>query len=206
MRRLEKNRNARRLARVTDQATEELLGAWRSGDREALDHLVVRLHKELRAISGRLVAREGSALTLQPTAVVHEAYLRFVKLQTIKAENRQAFLGFAARVMRNVLVEFARSRRAKRRGGNLVKVAIDGVAIDGKPEGLLDMIALDEALKKLEGQDERLVRQVELRFFSGMNEREVAEALGVSRATVQRDWVVAKRWLARYWLGLGGGS
>lgn len=184
-----------------ESETQELLRAWRRGDGEALDQLVVRLHSELREISGRLMAREGSRITLQPTAVVNEAYLRFRKLPRIKAGNRQAFLGFAARVMRNVLVEFARARGSLQRGGQVVKISLEGVDLPGEVGDLLDMMALDQALSELEKVDPRLVRQIELRFFSGLTEREVAEVLELSRATVQRDWGVAKRWLIRHWLG-----
>lgn len=185
---------------MNDGSTQELLRAWGRGEPEALDELVARLHNELRRISTRLMAREGSCLTLQPTAVVNEAYLRFRKLPRIRVESRQAFLGFAARVMRNVLVEFARARGAERRGGDVIKISVDGVDVPGQASEFLDMIMLDHALAKLERIDGRLVRQIELRFFSGLSERDVAEVLGISRATVQRDWSLAKRWLARHWL------
>lgn len=180
-----------------DSRLASLLFAWRTGDAEALDELVARLYRDLRAISGHLMSRERRCLTLQPTAVVNEAYLRMRDLQAVRVKDREAFLGLASRIMRNVLVDFARSRDSQKRGGDVVKVSTDGLTVAEEQGALLDVVAFDQALETLEAMDPRLARQVELRVFGGLTETEVGEVLEISRATVQRDWAVAKRWLVR---------
>jgi RNA polymerase sigma-70 factor, ECF subfamily len=186
-----------------EAALHELLDSWRGGNVAALDELVADLYYDLRAISARLMARERNCLTLQPTAVVSEAYLRLRDLGPVRVASRESFLRLAARIMRHVLVDFSRAREAGKRGGDIVKVSADGFQVAAEDEALLDVLTIDRALEELEEADPRLVRQVELRVFAGLMETEVAEVLGISRATVQRDWAVAKRWLVHHLTGEG---
>jgi RNA polymerase sigma factor (TIGR02999 family) len=180
----------------------DLLDAWSEGDREALDELMELVYTELRAGAKRAMARERQAHTLEPTALVNEVYLRLLQLKKVSWEGRSAFFGFAVRLMRRILVEHARAVGAEKRGGRAERVSLERAELIAK-EPTIDVLILDEALAKLEAVDPRLVRIVELRFFGGFSEDETAEALQISRSSVQREWAVAKRLLAHLLDGEG---
>ena len=179
-----------------------LLGALRKGDRQALDALLPLVYGEMRAVAARALRGERGDHTLEPTALVHEAYLRMVGGENVPWQNRAHFLGCAARVMRNILVDHARARRAEKRGGGGHKVTLTD-ALGLAEERDLDLVALDDALRGLAAVDPELARVVELRYFGGLNEEEVAEVLGVSERTVRRGWTMAKAWLRREMLRSG---
>jgi len=173
-----------------------LLVEWRRGDEAALARLIPIVYEELRRVASARLRSEGTDHTLQTTALVHEAYLRLVGLDRMTLQNRTHFFAMTARLMREILVDHARRRNALKRGGGvtITILALDDVA--AAPEGgLVDVLALDEALTDLGALDERLSRVVELRFFAGLSIAEAADALDVSSATVERDWTVAKAWL-----------
>jgi RNA polymerase sigma-70 factor (ECF subfamily) len=163
---------------------------------ESVDDLMVALQTELRAIAVRRLAGERPGHTLQPTALVNEAYLRLLDQQNLHGATRAAFLAAAAQTVRRILVDHARERGAAKRGGDRVRVTLTG--IDPAAKGLqLDVLTLDEALLKLRGHNERIYQVVSLRFFSAMTQDEVAEALGIAPRTVAGDWAFAKAWLKR---------
>jgi RNA polymerase sigma-70 factor (ECF subfamily) len=168
---------------------------WRQGDAEALDALVPLVQRELHDIARRCMAGERVGHTLQPTALVNEAYVRLVDVRRVNWQNRAHFLAMAARVMRRVLVDSARSRRAKKRGGEVLRVTFDeGLPVaDDQP----DLLALDDALQALARMDARKSQVIELRFFGGLSVEETATVLSVSADTVLRDWRLAKAWLTR---------
>jgi RNA polymerase sigma factor (TIGR02999 family) len=168
---------------------------WRAGDQEALQALVPMVYTELRAVAHGYLKRERPGHTLQTTALVHEAYLRLAEQRPFDTENRAHFIGVAARLMRQILVDYARSHRAAKRGPDR-KVELDAaLAVPQMPTA--DVVALDDALNELAQVDEQQSRIVELRFFGGLTIEEAAEVLGVSRSTAKRDWNVAKAWLTR---------
>ena len=173
-----------------------LLLAWGAGDREALDRLVPLVQHELRKIARKHMAGERAGHSLQPTALVNEAYLRLIDLKRVKWQNRAHFLAMASRTMRRVLVDAARAKGYQKRGGEAHRVTfIESRAPAKRPE--YDLIALDDALHALKTLDARKVQVVEMRFFGGLTVEETAEALGVSRDTVMRDWQFSKDWLRR---------
>jgi RNA polymerase sigma factor (TIGR02999 family) len=177
----------------TKRSVTNLLVEWRSGDRAALDRLIPIVYDELRRVASARLRREG-AHSLQTTALVHEVYLRLVDLERMTLQNRTHFFAMTARLMREILIDHARRRHALKRGGNVTVLGLDGV--DAPVENhVVEVLALDEALKELAVLDERLARVVELRFFAGLSIAETSEALDVSTATVERDWTVAKAWL-----------
>ena len=171
-----------------------LLADWRGGDENALARLIPVVYQELRRVARAHLRREGSDHTLETTALVHEAYLRLVGLDRMTLQNRTHFFAMAARLMREILVDHARRKNALKRGHGISIVSLDEVTVGNDP-GIVDVVALDEALNDLSSFDERLCRVVELRFFGGLSIAETTEALGVSSATVERDWTVAKAWL-----------
>ena len=173
----------------------ELLLQWRGGDQHALERLVPLVYKELREIARYHLRRERPGHTLQSAALVHEAYLRLLDQKPFDTENRAHFLALTSRLMRQILVDYARSHGAAKRGAGL-KVELDAAVIVA-PERSLDVIALDDALSQLTELDEQQARIVELRFFGGLSVEEIGEALGISRSTVKREWNVAKAWLSR---------
>jgi RNA polymerase sigma factor (TIGR02999 family) len=178
------------------QAPTELLLAWSNGDTDAFDQLVPLVHAELHRLARLHMRRERQGHTLQPTALVNEAYLRLIKLKTIRWQDRAHFLAMSARIMRRVLVDFARARRNEKRGGGMPKTTFDeALPISGEPGK--DLVALDEALTALETVHPRKSQVVELRFFGGLSLEETAVALDVSIDTVKRDWRFAKLWLLR---------
>ena len=174
----------------------QLLVAWGSGDRGALDRLMPLVHNELRRLARRYMSRERPGHTLQTMALVNEAYLRLVDQENMRWENRAHFFGIAARLMRQILVEHARSRQAAKRGGAQVRLSLSKVdRIAFRPD--VNLIALDEALGRLEAIDPQKSRIIELRYFGGLGIEETAEVIGVSPATVKRDWSMARAWLRR---------
>lgn len=175
-----------------------LLAAWTRGDARALEALVPLLYAELRRIAERQLDRERPDHTLQPTALVHEAFLRLVDQQSVAWQGRAHFFGVAARLMRNVLVDHARGRGAQKRGGDVTRVAFDEALLERvAADPAAEVLALDDALVEMATFDERKSRIVELRFFGGLSIEETAEVLGVSPGTVMRDWTLAKAWLSR---------
>ena len=181
---------------VPPQEVTQLLAAWRDGDQQALDKLMPLVYDELRRIASRYMKREHPGHTLQTTALVNEAYLRMVGQQNVNWQNRAHFFGVAASVMRHLLVDRARANGRVRRGGNPLQVTLDEAAVVSEQKGE-ELLALDEALTKLNEIDERKVKIVELRYFSGLSAVETAEVLGVSEITVKREWLKAKAWLYR---------
>jgi RNA polymerase sigma factor (TIGR02999 family) len=182
-------------AEMTPTPTELLL-AWGRGDAAAFDKLVPLVHEELRRVARAYMARERPGHTLQATALVNEAYLRLIDVKYVQWQNRAHFFAMSARVMRRILVDFARAHGNDKRGGGLQQVSLDGTVLVA-PQAEEDVVALDLALQQLEKVHPRKSQVVELRFFGGLTLEEVAEALSVSLDTVKRDWRFAKVWLLR---------
>jgi RNA polymerase sigma factor (TIGR02999 family) len=174
----------------------QLLLAWGGGDESALAQLVPVVHDELHRIARACLAGERAGHTLQPTALVNEAYLRLINTRDMNWQNRAHFLSMAARLMRRILVDFARSKQYQKRGGGAVRVTlVDDLPLSAEPGR--DLVALDDALDALAKVDQRKSRVIEMRFFGGLSVKETAEALHVSPETVMRDWKLAKAWLLR---------
>ena len=184
-----------RMPQAPQNVTQLLIG-WSKGDREALDALVPLVYEELRRQASRYLRRERVGHTLQTTALIHEAYMRLVDQKNVHWQNRAHFFGIAAQMMRRILVDYARTRQRAKRGGSDVRVSLSEATLKA-PGQNLDVVALDEALERLAEIDEQQSRIVELRFFSGLTVEETAEVLGISTATVKRDWSMAKAWLHR---------
>ena len=178
------------------QDVTALLLAWNAGDPTALERLTTVVHDELRRLARHYMRQERPGHTLQPTALVNEAYLRLVDVTRVRWQNRSHFFGVSARLMRQILVDLARERGAAKRGEGAPHVALDADAlpVEGRDD---DFVALDEALMLLAETDARKAQVVEMRFFGGMTVEETAEALAVSPETVKRDWSLAKAWLKR---------
>ena len=184
---------------MTDSPGHEvtaLLRSWRRGDVEALNRLVPLVHAELRRVARSHIRREAPGHTLQATALVHEVYLRLVGLDRLTLNDRTHFFAVAATLMRQVLVDHARRKRAAKRDGAATMMKLDGVS-PASQTSIVDVLALDQALDALSSRDARQCRVVELRFFAGLSIDETAEAIGVSAATVEREWAMAKAWLHR---------
>jgi RNA polymerase sigma factor (TIGR02999 family) len=180
----------------TPQEITQLLLAWNQGDEGARDRLIPVVYDELRRVARGYLRRERANHTLQPTALVHETFLRLVDQRSVHWQGRAHFFGIAARLMRQILVNHARTRQAAKRGGSAQQVSLaDLGALAGHAE--LDLVSLDEALQQLEKLDPRQGRIVELRFFSGLTFEEVAEVMSLSLATVKREWTTARAWLRR---------
>lgn len=167
---------------------------WRDGNASALDEILPIVYGELRKIARRYRARENGEHTLQTTEIINEAYLKLVNQSDNDWQNRSHFFAVASRVMRNLLVDYARTKKYQKRGSGAEKVSLDEIALF-TPEPNEQILALDEALKRLEKLDERKSRLVELRYFGGLSALETAEILGVSEITVKREWLKAKAWL-----------
>lgn len=174
----------------------DLLRAWAAGDESAEGALMDRVYRELKAMAGAELRKERGDHTLQPTALVHEAYLRLVDQERADWKSRAQFFDVAARMMRRVLVDHARRRGRLKRGGGADQVGL-GPASAQEPSPLEDLLALDEALERLERMDPRQARVVELHFIVGLSVAETADVLRCSKATVSRDWREARMWLAR---------
>lgn len=172
-----------------------LLKAWCRGDARALEQLAPLVEQELRRLAGVYLSREKMGHTLQPTALINEAYLRLLEWNAVEWQDRAHFLAVAAKMMRRILVNHAVARRRDKRGGSAVLVSLAEAA--GLPERTEDLVALDEALTTLTEMDERKGRLVELRFFGGLTAEEAAEVLGISLRTVHREWDLARAWLFR---------
>jgi RNA polymerase sigma factor (TIGR02999 family) len=173
-----------------------LLLAWGHGDEEALNRMIPLVQQELHQIARRCLYGERAGHSLQPTALVNEAYLRLVDVQQMNWQNRTHFLAMAARLMRRVLVDHARSKRSDKRGGGAATITFDDAFVVTEEPGH-DLVALDDALQTLATVDERKSRMIELRFFGGLSVEETASVLRVSPDTVKRDWRFAKAWLMR---------
>ncbi len=184
------------MATPTDEKPiTQLLSEIKSGEQDALHELLPLVYNELRRLANSYLRNERSDHTLQPTALVHEAYLRLVGQNEIEWQNRAHFFGVAARLMREILIDYARSRNRQKRGGEFkTQIALDSVVSFSNPNQL-DVVAVDEALSKLEELDERQARVVEMKFFGGLNIEEIAEVLNISPATVKREWSTAKLFL-----------
>jgi RNA polymerase sigma factor (TIGR02999 family) len=176
-----------------NEITERLI-AWGNGDAAALNELIPVVYQELRRMAGRYLRLEDPGHTLQPTALVHEAWLRLIDQTRVNWQNRAQFFGVAAQMMRRILVDHAKTKHREKRGGDAVKLSLDEV-INLSQERATDLIALDDALEELARIDERKSRVVELRYFAGFSVEETAQILEVSPDTVMRDWKVAKAWL-----------
>ena len=176
------------------QQVTQLLAAWGGGDRAALDELMPLVYDELRRLARQHMGRERRGHTLQTSALVNEAFLRLVDQKNIRWQDRAHFFGIAARLMRQVLVDYARRRGYAKRGGTRCRVALDEALVVSEARAA-DVVALDEALNRLAQIDPRQDQIVELRFFGGLSIEETAEVLGVSPGTVMRDWTFAKAWL-----------
>ena len=179
-----------------------LLRHLSEGDDNALDQLLPLVYGEMRALAAYHMKGERKNHTLQPTALVHEAYLRLVKRDSPEWDNRAHFFGVASQVIRRILVEHARAKLSDKRGGGAVRVTLTEEAISG-PAMDMDVLALDEALSRLGAEDDTAQKIVELRFFGGMTAQETATALGISLRTVHRRWAYAKAWLFRELMGKG---
>jgi RNA polymerase sigma factor (TIGR02999 family) len=173
-----------------------LLLAWQEGEAGAEDALFPLVYEELKRIARQYLRREREGHTLQPTALVHEAYLRLVDQTRVEWQNRAQFYGVAATMMRRILVNHARDQAAEKRGGGAQRLSLDDATISIERGGT-DLVALDEALEHLATFDPRKSRVVELLYFGGLETKEAAEVLSVSEKTIQRDWQMARMWLYR---------
>jgi len=173
----------------------QLLMAWSDGRREALDDLMPLVYEDLRRVAAGYMRQEAAGHALQPTALVHEAYVRLIDQKQVKWRNRAHFFGVAAGMMRRILVDHARRRRADKRGGDWQRVTLEenDVAAEGPRE--IDVLTLHDSLERLATFDPQQARIVELRYFGGLTIEEAAEVVGVSPATVVREWTIAKAWL-----------
>lgn len=190
-------------AASTGPVTQWLLD-WGRSDKQGLDQMLPVVYEELHRLATRFLSREATGHTLQPTALVHEAYLRLVDQRRVDWRNQAQFLGLAAHLMRRILVNHARDRAARKRGGNAHQVSLSLLeSPSGQPD--VDLIALEDALERLAALDERKSRVVELKFFGGLTTGEIAEVLQVSGATVEREWAFARAWLYEAVEGKGAG-
>jgi len=183
-------------ARASTHEVTGLLQAWASGDEGALEQLMPLVYDELHRLAHRYMAAEQPGQTLQTTALVHEVYLRLVDVNNVDWQNRAHFYGLCARLMRRILIDFARSRNYQKRGGHFPHIELEEAATVSAVVGS-ELLAVDEALKQLAVVDARKSEVVELRFFGGLTVEETATALRVSKETVMRDWKLAKAWLLR---------
>jgi len=181
---------------LSQEEVTGLLLAWSSGEDSALEQLAPLVHQELRRLAHHYMAGERPDHTLQTTALVNEAYLRLVDCRQVRWQDRAHFFAVSARLMRRVLVDYARSRRYLKRGGGARRISLDeGMSVSGHVGE--DLMALDEVLGELGAFDPRMAKVVELRFFGGLSVKETAEVLNVCEGTVMRDWRLARAWLLR---------
>ncbi len=177
------------------QQITQLLKQWSDGKREVLESLMPLVYEELRRQASRYLKKERSNHTLQTTALINEAYLKLIDQREVVWQNRAHFFAIAAQAMRRILVDYARQRQREKRGGKAENLPLEQAISIVSQEKSVDLVALDDALTRLEKFDERQARVVELRYFSGLSLDETAEVLGVSNVTVRRDWNLAKAWL-----------
>ena len=187
---------AKSMSKHSPEEVTQMLLDWSDGNKEALDRLMPLIYDELRRLARHYMRRERRGHTLQTTALVNEAYMRLIDQRSVQWQNRVHFFSVAARMMRRILIDYARSRQVAKREGELRKVSIDEAAtIAHEPDASL--IAIDDALTSLEALDPRKVQVIELRFFGGLTIDETAAALNTSHATIERDWTTARAWLYR---------
>jgi len=180
---------------MSEKPITQLLQELRNGERQTLDEILPLVYDELRRLANNYLNRERSNHTLQPTALVHEAYLRLIGQKAIEWQNRTHFFGVSARLMREILIEYARGRNRQKRGSEFkTQIALDE-NISFSQQNQLDVVAVDDALSKLEKLDERQARIVEMKFFGGLTIEEIGEVLSISPATVKREWSSAKLFL-----------
>ncbi|HQU82038.1 MAG TPA: sigma-70 family RNA polymerase sigma factor [Pyrinomonadaceae bacterium] len=180
---------------MAEKPITQLLQELRKGERQTLDEILPLVYDELRRLAKNYLNRERSNHTLQPTALVHEAYLRLLGQKEIEWQNRAHFFGVSARLMREILIEHARGRNRQKRGGEFkTQIALDE-AVSFSNQNQLDVVAVDDALSKLEKLDERQAKIVEMKFFGGLTIEEIGEVLSISPATVKREWSSAKLFL-----------
>jgi len=182
------------MATSSPKDVTDLLKDWGHGDQEALNKMMPLVYGELRRLASRYLRHERTGHTLQTTALVHEAYLKLVDQKNANWQNRVQFFAAAAQMMRHILVDYARSRRAVKRGGEHCRLSLDEAVISAKEKDP-DLLTLNEALNGLAAIDTQQSRVVELRVFGGLTVEETAEALGISPRTVKREWSMAKAWL-----------
>jgi RNA polymerase sigma factor (TIGR02999 family) len=180
----------------SEKDVTQLLMAWNEGDQRARDQIMPLVYNELRRLARNYLRRERPNHTLQPTALVHEAYLRLVNQSRVNWQNRKHFFGIAARAMRQILINHAETRQAAKRGGSAERLSLDALDRIVVKQNV-DLIVLNEALKNLECFDPTQGHIVELRFFSGLTIEEIAEVMNISPATVKREWSTARAWLRR---------
>lgn len=174
----------------------QLLLAWNSGDHSALDQIIPIVYEELRRVARRYLRREQGGHTLETTALVHEVYLRLIDANSVEWQDRAHFFAISARLMRQILVDFARRRKQVKRGAEASKLSFDE-ALMVPLEQSADLVALDDALKTLASLNLRQSKVVELKYFGGLTEEEIAEVLDISARTVRHDWSLARAWLYR---------
>jgi len=182
------------VASTSSQPVTELLTRWGNGDLSARDQLIPLVYDQLRRIARRCLSSQSSDHTLQPTALVHEAYLRLARRDSVGWQNRAHFFAMAAQMMRQILVDHARRQAAAKRGANPVTIVIDEASVMSKAPSL-DLLALDNAMQRLAALDPRQCRIVELRFFGGLSIEETAQIVDISPATTKREWTTARLWL-----------
>ena len=182
--------------KTTPSQVTELLRRWSSGDQEALDSLVPLVYQDLRRLANHYLQQESQAQTLQSTALVHEVYLRMCKQQDPQWEGRAHFFAVAAKMIRRILVDHARRKSAGKRGGKFHPNELEAALTLPVPASV-DLVALDESLQELHKFDARKCRVVEMRFFGGLEAKDIAKVLGTTEATVRRDWKIARAWLYR---------
>jgi RNA polymerase sigma factor (TIGR02999 family) len=193
----------RRSSRLNDMAKSsadqitKLLLAWGQGENQALDDLMPIVYDELRRLAHHYMRGQPNRHTLQTTALVNEAYIRLIDTSRVNWQDRAHFFAISAQMMRRVLVDFARSKGSLKRGGDVIQITLDEQHASGSNKNELDLVALDEALVDLAKLNNRQSRVVELRYFGGLSEEQVAEVLEISVRTVRRDWRVARAWLFR---------
>ena len=176
----------------------QLLAKWSGGDQAALDQLLPLVYSELRRLASAYLRRERSNHTLQSTALVHEAFMRMVHQQDVQWKNRAHFFAIAAQMIRRILVDYARSQHAEKRGSGALKLELDeAMAVPQASGSDVDLLGLNDALDRLTEMDERQSRIVELRFFAGLSIEETAEVMHLSPATIKREWQTARAWLFR---------
>lgn len=181
------------MSRLSSRPVSELLGKWQAGDTQALRDLMPLVYSDLRHLAHQCLRKERPGHTLQSTALVHEAYVRLTKREKVYFERRSDFFAMSAQLMRQILVDYARGQRAAKRDGGLKLVLDEATALPAGRE--LNLVALDDALNELSRLDPQQGRIVELRFFGGLSIEETSKFLGVSPATVKRDWTTARLWL-----------
>jgi RNA polymerase sigma factor (TIGR02999 family) len=174
----------------------QLLLEVSGGDRSAVDELLPLVYRELKRLAGAQLRNERPGHTLQPTALVHEAYIKLVDQRDVSWQNRAHFMGVAAQVMRRILMDYARTRNREKRGSGVRPVALDEALVVSEDRSS-ELVEIDEALTRLEQMDPRQAKVVELRFFGGLSVEETAEVMGISTPTVKREWAMAKAWLRR---------